>query len=123
MPSGPLGKIGNGNVIGGLGFIVVESGQIITVPIPGAIRPGFKYVSHSFNGVEDGKQKYTIVCHGMSKDVVKFATQYKAAPSNFDFFRGKASVANIEEIDRSNVYTTYKVDIEIDREAIVDKEL
>ena len=115
VPEGPLGKIGGGNITGALGYIAVESGDIITIPIPGATRPGFKYVSHSFVGVENDVQTYKIVVHAVSKDVAKFAVEYKAAPSNYDFLKGITEVTNIKELDRGNVYTTYEMTIEVDR--------
>lgn len=115
VPQGPLGKVGDGNVAGALGYIAVESGEIVTIPIPGATRPGFRYVSHSFIGVEDEVQTYKIVVHAASKDVAKFAVEYKAAPSNYDFLKGITEVTNIKELDRENAYTTYEMTVEVDR--------
>ena len=118
IPTGPLGKVGQGNVTGALGYIAVESGEIVTIPIPGATRPGFKYVSHSFVGVENGIQTYKIVVHAVSRDVAEFAVQYKAAPSNLDFLKGATEVTNVKELDKERGYTSYEMTIEVDREAI-----
>lgn len=120
VPEGPLGKVGGGNLTGALGYVAVESGEVITIPIPGANRPGFKYVSHSFVGVENDVQEYKIVVHAISKDVAKFAVEYKAAPSNYDFLKGISKVTNVRELDRENVYSTYEMTIEVDRGAVRD---
>jgi len=120
VPSGPLGKLGDGNVVGGLGYLAVESGEIVTIPVPGATRPGFKYVSHSFISAEGDVQRYEIVVHAISKDVAEFAVQYKAAPSNIDFLRGESSVVGTEVLDEDRTYSTYKITVEVDRSEIRD---
>ena len=122
VPSGPLGAIGEGDLIGFLGFVAVESGEIITIPIPGANRPGFKKVSHGMDMEEPGLQRHTIVIHAISKDVAEFVTQYSSAPSNFDFLRGRTTVEDVEELDTDSSYSTYRITILVDRRAL-QKEL
>lgn len=121
IPSGPLGALGRGNGLGIAGFLAVESGEIITIPIPGVQRPGFKKVSHGAEVVEPGLQRHTIVIHALSQDVAEFVTQYDASPSNFDFVRGKTKVVEIEQMDVDSTYDTYEIVVEVDRRAIRDK--
>jgi len=118
IPQGPFGAIGRGNVLGAVGYIVVESGEVLTIPIPGVTRPGFRQVSHGFKGVEGGKQIHELIIHAFSKDVAEFATQYNTAPSNYDFLKGQTEILEIEELDRENIYTTYRIKVGIDREAV-----
>jgi len=118
VPSGPLGAVGQGNIIGGLGYIAIESGEIIALPIPGLDRPGFKFVSHGMEQKDEGKQVHTIVIHAISRDVAEFACQYKAAPSNFDYVRGKTNIQKVEVKDGDSFYSTYRMTVVVDRNAI-----
>jgi len=118
VPEGPLGTLGEGNLIGFAGFLAVESGQIITIPIPGLNRPGFKIVSNSLVDSTDGKQIHDIVLHAASEDVAEFVTQYESSPSNFDFIRGDTEVLDIEELDADGFYSTYRVRVMVNRRAI-----
>ena len=120
VPSGPLGAIGEGNVLGFIGFVLVESGEVITVPIPGVNRPGFKKVSHGAEVIEDGYQRHTIVVHSLSKDVAEFMTQYDSAPSNVDFVFGNTEVVSVEEMDTDAAYTTYEITVDVDRRPILN---
>ena len=121
VPKGPLGAIGEGNLLGFLGFVAVESGEIIAIPVPGVTRPGFKKVSHGAEVIEPGLQRHTIVIHALSKDVAEFVTQYDSAPSNFDFVRGKTTVTEVEELDVDSTYNTYRMTVEVDRRAVRDR--
>lgn len=118
VPKGPLGAVGEGNMLGLAGFIAVESGQIITFPIPGLNRPGFKIVSNSVVDSEPGRQVHDIVVHAGSEDVAEFVTQYESAPSNFDFIRANTEVLETEEIDPDGFYSTYRIRVLVDRRAI-----
>jgi len=120
IPEGPLGNVGEGNALGLLGFAIVESGEIITFPIPGLNRPGFKVVSNSL--VESGNQKqvHELVVHAASEDVAEFVSQYESAPSNFDFIRADTEVLKTEEIDPDSFYSTYKIKVLVDRSEIRD---
>lgn len=120
IPTGPLGKVGEGNIAGAAGYIAVESGEIVTIPIPGATRPGYRFVSHSLIETDDKTQRYQIVVHAVSKDVAEFAVQYKASPSNIDFLRGDTSIVKTEVLDEDRAYSTYKITVEIDRTGIRD---
>lgn len=115
VPEGPLGNVGDGTVVGLLGFLAVESGEVITSPIPGLSRPGFKVVSHSMEQVEPGLQRHTIVLHAFIQDVAEFATKYQSAPSNFDFISGDIDVLSIEELDEQEGYDSYEIVVEVDR--------
>lgn len=118
IPKGPLGAIGEGNIIGGLGYLAVESGEVITLPIPGLKRPGFRVISHSLDEVRNGDQIHTVKIHAVSKDVAEFATEYESSPSNLDFIRNKTEVLSVEELDEDSIYTTYEIKVKIDRDAI-----
>lgn len=120
VPSGPLGAVGEGNVLGFIGFVLVESGEIITVPIPGVDRPGFKKVSHGVEVIEQGYQRHTIVVHALYQDVAEFMTQYDSAPSNADFVFGNTEVIEVEELDSDASYTTYEIVVDVDRRPILD---
>lgn len=115
IPNGPFGALGRGNVIGLTGFLAVESGEVITSPVPGLTRPGFKKVSHSVEVLDDGLQEHTVRIHAFSKDVAEFVTQYDSSASNYDFIRGKTEVKSVEEIDKQSSYTTYEITVEVDR--------
>ena len=117
IPEGPLGAVGRGNIAGAAGFIAVESGEVIAIPIPGVDRPGFQFVSHGMEQTDESTQEHNIVVHAISKDVAEFATQYKAAPSNLDFLRGRTVIQSIELLDEDRFYNTYDVTVRIDRDA------
>jgi hypothetical protein len=117
-PTGPLGKVGGGNLLGLAGFFAVESGEVITSPIPGFTRPGFKVVSHGMRRLEDGLQQHEIVIHAAFKDVAEFAVQYMSAPSNFDYLKGNLEVVEVEEIDEGTLYDTYRIVVNVDRQPL-----
>lgn len=118
VPTGPLGALGEGDLLGFLGFVAVESGEVITIPIPGVDRPGFKKVSHGMEMVEEGVQRHEIVLHAISKDVAEFVSQYSSAPSNYDFLKGKTEIEEVEELDTDSSYNTYRIIILVDRRAL-----
>lgn len=120
VPSGPLGAFGEGNVIGFIGFLAVESGEIITVPIPGVQRPGFKKVSHGVETIQPGVQEHTIRMHAVSEDVGEFVSQYESAPSNYDFVFGNTEVVDITKLDTDVGYTTYEFVVRVDRRPLME---
>lgn len=122
IPEGPLGAIGEGNVLGFAGFLAVESGQIITIPVPGLTRPGYKVVSHGLTdtSLDGDKQVHKIVLHAYSEDVAEFVTQYNSAPSNFDFIRADTEVIETKEVGPDSFYTTYEIKVLVDRSEVRD---
>lgn len=122
IPDGPLGGVGEGNLLGFAGFLAVESGEIVTIPVPGLDRPGYKVVSHGLTDTSpDGdKQVHEIVLHAYSEDVAEFVTQYNSAPSNFDFIRADTEVLETEVIDPDGFYTTYNIKVLVDRSEVRD---
>jgi len=112
IPKGPLGKVGEGNLAGAAGYLAVESGEIVAIPVPGATRPGFKYVSHSLVETQDNTQRYNIVVHAISKDVAEFAVQYKAAPSNVDFLTSDLEMVSTEMVNEKPTYSTYRITVD-----------
>lgn len=120
VPSGPLGKVGKGDVIGALGFVAVESGEIVTIPVPGVKRPGFSFISHSVEGT-DTKQIHTLRVNAVSRDVAEFAAKYESAPSNLDFIRSKTKVTGVETITERSSYSTYEIVVEVDTNAIKEE--
>lgn len=115
VPSGPLGAVGGGNVAGFLGFLLVESGEVITSPIPGLTRPGFKKISHGVEVIEPGLQRHTVRVHAFSRDVAEFMAQYDSAPSNIGYITSDISIESVEEIDTEATYDTYEIKALIDR--------
>lgn len=118
IPTGPLGAVGQGNIAGFVGFVAVESGEIVTLPIPGLTRPGFRTVSHGMEQIGENEQRHTIVIHAASRDVAEFAAQYNAAPSNLDFLRGAVAIVDVDELDRDAGYSTYEITMDVDRRAV-----
>lgn len=122
IPEGPLGALGEGNLLGFAGFVVVESGEVITIPVPGLDRPGYKVVSHGLveTSSDGDEQVHEIVLHAYSEDVAEFVTQYNSAPSNFDFIRADTEVLKTEVIDPDGFYTTYEIKVLVDRSEVRD---
>lgn len=115
IPEGPLNNIGGGNFLGFVGFLIVESGQVITTPIPGLTRPGFRKVSHSVEVVEPGLQRNEVVVHAFTEEVAKFMSRYDSSPSNFDFLAGEVEVTEVTELDSDASYDTYEMVVMVDR--------
>lgn len=113
IPSGPLGKIGEGDTIGAAAFVAVRSGQLAVFPIPGVKQPGFSVVSH---GVEDQGEfeRHNIRINAASKNVAKFASEYLvAAPSNIDWVTSEIEVVSMEPVTERSTYTTWDVEVDV----------
>lgn len=113
IPSGPLGKVGNGDAVGIAAFVAIRTGQIATLPIPGVKQPGFSVVSH---GVQDmGEfERHSIRLNAASKDVAEFVAEYwVAAPSNIDWATSEVEVVSIEPVTERVTYTTWDVEVDV----------
>ena len=113
IPSGPLGKGGEGDVIGAAGYVAIKTGQLAVLPIPGAKQPGFQFISH---GVEDkgNYEEHTIRVNAYSRSIAQFAAEYEAAaPSNLDFISSEVDTIEITEITERTTSSTWEVVVEV----------
>lgn len=108
IPSGPLGSVGGGDVIGAAGFTAVEATKPVWEFIPGVKQPGYKVTAHSTRRVQDGEE-HTLNVAAVSRDVAKWAAQYSSSPSNINFVASSKEVIEIEEVTERRGYSTYRI--------------
>lgn len=110
IPSGPMGNVGKGDVIGAAGFFAVESTKPVWQFIPGIKQPGYKIVSHGAKRVEEGEE-HVVGVTAISEDVAEWAAQYVAAPSNISFVVSDKEVTDVKETTQRRGYSTYHVTV------------
>lgn len=112
VPSGPLGKVGEGDIIGAGGFLAVETARTAFQFLPGIKTPGYSIVAHNAESVSDGEvHRFTITA--ISEDVAEFVAQYSSAPGNINFV---ISDVELEETDRVTTrpgYSTYNIRVRL----------
>jgi hypothetical protein len=110
IPSGPLGSVGEGDVIGTAGFLAVESAKSVFQFVPGIKTPGYGISSHSTRNVPNGEE-HEFVITALSEDVAEFVSQYESSPSNLNYLTNDKEIVGFEEITTRRGYTTYKITV------------
>lgn len=108
IPSGPLGSVGGGDIIGAAGFVAVESSRPIIDLVPGVKQPGYKIMAHSTRRVEEGEEHVLDVA-AISENVARWAAQYSSSPSNVNFLVSEKEVLSVEEITERRGYSTFRI--------------
>lgn len=114
IPEGPMGKVGGGNLIGGAGYIAVESTKPIWQFVPGIRQPGYRVTAHGTKDLGNGLERHALTVTALSRNVAEFAAAYAAAPSNIDYLRSRVDIVDIEEITERGTYSTYRVTVDVD---------
>lgn len=112
VPSGPLGKVGEGDIIGAGGFLAVEATRPFFTFIPGIKQPGYAVTAHSTESTQDG-EVHRLTVTAISEDVAEFVAQYFASPGNLNFI---VSDIELEETDRITTragYSTYNITVRL----------
>lgn len=113
IPEGPLGKAGEGNVVGYAGYFASSTGQLAVLPIPGVRQPGYHPISHNVE-VMDDFERHTVAIAAASRNIAEVAAAYDvAAPSNIDFITGEIDVVSTEKVNERSTYTTWEVVVDV----------
>lgn len=113
IPEGPLGKAGEGNVIGYAGYFAAATGQLAVLPIPGVRQPGYHVISHGAEAMDEF-ERHTVRVSAASKNIAEVAAAYDvAAPSNIDFLSGETDVVSTEKVKERTTYTTWEVVVDV----------
>lgn len=115
IPSGPLGKIGEGDVIGAGGFIAVEATRPFFTFVPGLKQPGYHVTSHTTDTTDDG-EVHTVTVTAISEDVAEFVAQYTASPSNVNFLVSNIELLSTEVVTERSTYSTYRMEVLLEEE-------
>lgn len=113
IPTGPLGKLGEGNIVAGGAYVAIRSGQLAVLPIPGARQPGFHAISH---GVEsrDGFERHTVRINAASRKVAEVAAEYQvASPSNIDYVSSEIETVEVNELTSRTTYSTWEYIVDV----------
>jgi hypothetical protein len=113
IPEGPLGKAGDGDIVGAAGYYAISTGQVAVLPIPGVKQPGYSTVSH---GVEAKKnyERHTIRINAASEQVARVAAEYEvAAPSNIDYLTAEIDTVESNEIKSRSTFSTWEFIIDV----------
>lgn len=119
VPESPLGKVGDGNLLGAGGFALVESSKPAFTFVPGVKQPGYKIISHGAENVE-GHERHTLKISAFSRNVARFAAQYESAPSNVDYITTETDVESIEETFSRSTYSTYEIVVNVDQRGEIE---
>lgn len=125
VPSGPLGNVGEGDVLGAAGFFAVESTRPVIELIPGVKQPGYKITGHGTRRTSEGEE-HTVNVAAISRDVAEWAAQYASSPSNVNFVVSEKEIKDVEVVTKRAGYSTYRITVllkdppEIDEEGEVD---
>jgi hypothetical protein len=111
IPTGPLGKVGGGNIIGAGGYVVSNLIKIPADLVPGIRNPGYTFISHGVEGIDEHTERHVIRVHAFSEDVAKFAVKYFSSPSNVDFITGETELEYSKKINSRKTYSTYEVSV------------
>lgn len=113
IPSGPFGKIGEGDLAGVVGYALIKTGQLAVLPIPGVRQPGFQVISH---GVDTGGEfdTHTVRINAASRNIATFASEYEvSAPSNIDYITSEVESIKVETLTERPTYNTYEIVVEV----------
>jgi len=113
IPEGPLGKTGNGELIGAGGFLAVEASRPVIDFIPGVKQPGYSVIGH---GIEqkDGFVEHTLNIAAVSENVARFVAEYAAAPSNVDYVTAETKIVDTQLIENRRTYSSWEFTVHID---------
>lgn len=112
VPSGPLGIVGGGNVVGAVSMTTAE---IAGTVVPGSeFDPGFRIKSHNVRR-QRGEERHTLEVDSFIKPTARFVSKWRAAPSGLDFFIQDVEVESVEKVRERGTSTTWKVEAVIDR--------
>lgn len=117
IPSGPLGKLGNGTITGAAGYLAKSSTNPLFDFLPGIRQPGFSIVSHSIEtsaNPKDTFERHTFAISAVSKDVAEFVAKYFAAASNIDFATSDTEIDDVELVTERATYSTWRVVVLVD---------
>lgn len=120
IPEGPMGKVGGGNLIGGAGFLAVESTRPFIDFIPGVKQPGYKLTAHGTKKIGEDEERHILTIAAISEEVARFAAKYNAAPSNIDYLSSDVEIVDIDEVTERAAYTTYQITVDIERGEVTD---
>lgn len=113
IPQGPLGKLGDGVLVGYTGYVATRTGQLAVLPIPGVRQPGFHVISHGvkeFNEFE----RHTVNISAASRQVAQVVAEYHvAAPSNIDFLTGEVETVSIEQKKERGTFSTWEIVVDV----------
>lgn len=112
VPRGPLGKVGDGNLVGGAGFLAVESTRPFIDFIPGVKQPGYNILAHSTERF-DGGTTHTLTITAVSEEVAEFVAKYAATPSNWDYITAETEIKGKEVLEEQRGYNTWKITVRV----------
>lgn len=117
---GPLEVTGEGNLIGGAGYITVRAVNNTLVfgslGLLGGIKVGVRVISHGVN-VQGEEEVHTMRLSAYSQDVARFAAKYLTAPSNVDFALRRVDVTQEELLRETRTASTWEMKTRVSREA------
>lgn len=113
---GPLDFTGEGNLVGGVGYLGVRAVNstvaLSTLGTFGGVDIGFRIISHSAE--EDGEDEiHTFLIHAWSQDIAQFSAKYLSAPSNFDFATGDTELISVENIKDRRTAPTWRITVRV----------
>jgi hypothetical protein len=113
IPTGPYGKLGEGNIVTAAGYVAVKTGQLVTLPIPGVRQPGFHVVSHGAESMEEF-ERHEVVVSAASRRVAEFVAEYEvASPSNIDFVTSEVQTVELIEEKPRQTFSTWKAVVDV----------
>jgi len=113
IPAGPLGKLGEGDLAGVVGYALIKSGQLAVLPIPGVRQPGFSVVSHGMEEMGEF-QRHTIVINAAIERVATVASEYEiAAPSNIDYITSEVQTISVKTVTERPTYDTLEIVVDV----------
>lgn len=119
VPSGPLGKVGNGEVIGAGGFLAAESLRPVAEFIPGVKQPGYSIVSHGMER-KDGFSEHKLIVTAVSQNVARFVAEYASAPSNIDYVTAETEIVNVEMVEQRRTYSAWEFTVHVDERGEIE---
>lgn len=117
IPSGPLGKTGDGTLVGAAGHVAKTATNPIFTAVPGLRQPGYTITSHSTETAanpDDTFERHTLGITAISRDVAEFAAKYFAAASNIDFATSDTEIVDVELVTERATYSTWKIVVDVD---------
>lgn len=113
IPSGPLGKIGEGNIASAGGYLAIKTGQLAVLPIPGVRQPGFHAISHGVEQREDFERHF-IRINAASRQIAEIACEYEiASPSNIDYVTSEVETVEVTELKSRPTYSTWEFVVDV----------
>lgn len=110
IPKGPLGFVGNGNLLGGVNFLVVSSINGL-IPVDG-LDAGYNIQSHNVSK-EGDDQVHSFLINAWSKDTAKVVAKVNAAPSLADLAIRRTDVVSAEEDTPRRTASTWRVKVRV----------